>query len=699
MTSPASRAVSFSRRTSRTGSPTGTSQGRVVSNARLAYPIPGSSPSRASDAHRESFTAEGQSPLAGLSQSPSIGPGQSALAQALSAVPNRGRKKSSDNLQAGPATSERHSRSNHHRPSEGSASFHSPAGWHSPKPIEDFDVVKRHLAGPSNSSPIRGSYPASSMSQRQTGETKTPEPESTQHPLIEDEDEFSSLRMQGGDITREIYRRTEQETRAKPQRSQSFATPRGRSEGEELGVENMRQPGGFRREHLRRQVQSPQPDDYGSMRRPAPLAHQPSFVTRNFFEFLSLYGHFAGEILEDDITSDDSQTEAGDEDENDAAESRPLLKRVHTKRQRRETNAGPKKGILGTILILLKSFVGTGVLFLPRAFLNGGMTFSSLVLFGVAAVSYYCFLLLTTSRLALKGSYAEMGEMVHGKPMRFLVNASLVISQIGFASAYIVFTSQNLQAFVLAVSSSDTFIDLKYIILMQLAIFLPLSLYRNLNNIAIIVYIADLFIVLGLIYLYYYGISTLVQYGVADIEQFNAKSWTLFIGTAIFTFEGIGLIIPIQDGMKKPQQLPVVLGGVMVLLGLIFISMGAISYAAYGSKTKTVIILNMPQDNKFVNGVQFLYSLAILLSTPMQIFPAITIMENGLFKRSGKYSKGIKWQKNGFRFTVVVASAIIAWLGADELDRFVALVGSFACIPLVYIYPVSQISSDAEVIY
>jgi proton-coupled amino acid transporter len=32
--------------------------------------------------------------------------------------------------------------------------------------------------------------------------------------------------------------------------------------------------------------------------------------------------------------------------------------------------------------------------------------------------------------------------------------------------------------------------------------------------------------------------------------------------------------------------------------------------------------------------------------------------------------------------------AAIAWGGADDLDKFVALVGSFACVPLVYIYPV-----------
>ncbi|KAG9727906.1 hypothetical protein KCU73_g12506, partial [Aureobasidium melanogenum] len=46
-----------------------------------------------------------------------------------------------------------------------------------------------------------------------------------------------------------------------------------------------------------------------------------------------------------------------------------------------------------------------------------------------------------------------------------------------------------------------------------------------------------------------------------------------------------------------------------------------------------------------------------------------------------------KWKKNVFRFFMVTLCAVIAWAGAGQLDKFVALVGSFACIPLVFVYP------------
>lgn len=345
---------------------------------------------------------------------------------------------------------------------------------------------------------------------------------------------------------------------------------------------------------------------------------------------------------------------------------------------------------MNAALLLLKSFVGTGVLFLPRAYLNGGMLFSNLVLLGVAALSYYCFVLLVTSRLKVEGSFGDIGGILYGKWMRSLILFSIVISQIGFVAAYIVFTSENLQAFILAVTDCKTLIEIKWLIVMQMVVFLPFSLLRDIGKLGFTALIADAFIVIGLAYLFYYDVLTLNTQGLADIILFNKKDWTLFIGTAIFTFEGIGLIIPIQESMKQPAKFPKVMFVVMIIITTLFTTMGAVSYAAYGSKTETVVLLNLPQDNKLVNGVQFLYSLAILLSTPLQIFPAIRITENAFFTKSGKYNPYIKWQKNIFRFFVVALCAAIAWGGADNLDKFVALVGNFACIPLVYIYPVSK---------
>lgn len=276
--------------------------------------------------------------------------------------------------------------------------------------------------------------------------------------------------------------------------------------------------------------------------------------------------------------------------------------------------------------------------------------------------------------------------------MKFAILSSIALSQIGFSAAYTVFTATNLQVF------SENFFHLKpgsislaTYIFAQVLIFVPLSLTRNIAKLSGTALIADLFILLGLVYVYVYSIYYIAVNGVASdtMLMFNKADWSLFIGTAIFTFEGIGLLIPIQESMKHPKHFRPSLSAVMCIVAVIFISCGLLCYAAFGSDVKTVVLLNFPQDTSYTLTVQLLYALAILLSTPLQLFPAIRILENWTFpsNASGKYNPKVKWLKNYFRCAIVVLTSILAWVGANDLDKFVSLVGSFACIPLIYIYP------------
>ena len=73
-----------------------------------------------------------------------------------------------------------------------------------------------------------------------------------------------------------------------------------------------------------------------------------------------------------------------------------------------------------------------------------------------------------------------------------------------------------------------------------------------------------------------------------------------------------------------------------------------------------------------------MYALAILLSVPLQLFPAVRILENGLFTRSGKRNTRVKWTKNTFRGALVLFTSVVSSWGAADLDKFVAFVGCFA---------------------
>ncbi|KAK1967197.1 transmembrane amino acid transporter [Colletotrichum sublineola] len=681
---------------------------RADATARLASPVPsqqqygtpqtgrfaGPPSSRLGDNSETASLA----PLAGAAPSSVQGPGVSALAAALSnslgaSPPRHGTPpvRTATPPPARPLSPAATGAQLSSTPITNYGSFESRSRNAGASAYEDPEVVKRHLVQPSDANSEESSM-RDGVKGKQAADTDTE--------TGLNEDEFSSLRLQGGDVTRGIYKWTEEaEARNKMQRSKSFSISRPDPETDILDINAIKVPGGFRRNYLRRAARSPSTVRDGGERGEASDGPQPRLLTSSFLEFLTIYGHFAGEELEEDdealrpgeyfSSGGEDYYDSGEdsEDDREPMEDSALLTPSRHRRRRRQRGGSGKNSPMSAALLLLKSFVGTGVLFLPRAYLNGGMAFSNAVLLGVAALSYYCFVLLVTTRLKVEGSFGDLGGILYGKWMRGIILTSIVISQIGFVAAYMVFTSENLQAVILAVSDCKSNIPVKWLILLQVLVFLPFSLLRDIEKLSFTALIADAFILLGLAYLLYYDILTLSTNGLADIILFNRNDWTLFIGTAIFTFEGIGLIIPIQESMKNPKKFPGVMLAVMIIISVVFIGMGAISYAAYGSKTETVVLLNMPQDNKMVNSVQFLYSIAIMLSIPLQLFPAIKITENALFTKSGKYNPYIKWQKNLYRFFFVILCAVIAWGGADDLDKFVALVGNFACIPLVYIYP------------
>ena len=504
----------------------------------------------------------------------------------------------------------------------------------------------------------------------------------------------------GGDVTHEIYKWHAEQGREnlRRPRSVSFAGPQVTVDP---AFQHIHEPGGFRRNYLMLAAREQGQDD--------------PRMLHNFIEFLYLYGHFAGEDLEEE--DEEGVTPEGDEEQGPLLEgasadaNRPESELIHRsvaslkpsertplmsrsishasvrRRRRQSVGSHGDATVTQAVLMLLKSFVGTGVLFLGKAFYNGGMLFSTVVLVIIALVSLWSFLLLVKTKFVVSGSFGDIGGTLYGNWMRMLILSSIVISQLGFVSAYLIFVAENLQAFILGVSKCAHLVSTTKLIIAQLLIFLPLALVRNLAKLSTTALVADAFILVGLVYLFAMEAKVLSVNGVADIKWFNENDFPLLIGTAVFSFEGVGLVIPITDAMREPRKFPKVLTGVMLFLIVLFAGAGALAYAAFGSNINTVVLKNLNQNSKPVQSVQFLYSLAILLSTPLQLFPALRILETALFVKSGKADIRVKWTKNAFRLCIVIGCVAVSIAGAKDLDKFVAFVGSCACVPLCFVYP------------
>ncbi|EFQ27327.1 transmembrane amino acid transporter [Colletotrichum graminicola] len=498
------------------------------------------------------------------------------------------------------------------------------------------------------------------------------------------EREASSLLLPGGDIHRDLFKISAREQGVK--RAQTFSHPIRTESGHEsdLPASEMLLPQGFRRQFI-------------MQKQGFTAANLP--ITRNFVEFLDFYGSFAGEDLadsdeeaietdddDDDEDAEESRRRRGGGDRGPADETRPLLGRRRSSRfARKAGDASTTK----TFFTTLKAFIGTGIMFLPKAFKNGGILFSSLTMLFVAAVSMAAFHLLLQCRARYGGGYGDLGKEISGPRMRALILSSIALSQIGFVCTGLVFVADNWFSFLQAVTGGANPLGSTALIALQAVVIVPLAFIRNISKLGPAALLADVFIVVGVAYIWWYDISALATRGMdPTVRLFNPSSYTLTIGASIFTFEGIGLIIPIQASMKKPEHFEPLLAGVMLLITCVFTSVGALCYATFGDRTKIEIIDNYPQESRLVNAVQFMYALAVLVGNPVQLFPAMRILEGKIFgHRSGKKDLLTKWKKNAFRTALVTLCVAISVAGSANLDRFVALIGSFACVPLVYIYP------------
>ena len=532
----------------------------------------------------------------------------------------------------------------------------------------EAQILDQHLPDGYTAAPEAVTYPAE------------PEEDTASSPPHSDyQPEQSSLLLPGGDQHRDLFKRA---VGPKVRRSNTFSASATASPSllpaDVRTVAEQREPGGFRRQFVQQH------------RLDRRISHKSDPVTKNFISFLELYGSFAGEDLVDTDDDDDSESAVDDDDDERRGERRPLLgRKKSSKRIKREGDAGSTK----TFFTLLKAFVGTGIMFLPKAFRNGGILFSSITLITVSIVTTICFrLLLHCRRKYGGGGYGELGDIISGRKMRAVILSSITLSQLGFVCAGLIFTAENWLAFANAVAPNPAQQPFKTnaLIAIQFIPLIPLAFIRNISKLGPAALLADVFIMVGLIYIWQYDIKSLSSRGMdPTVTLFNPSSFPLTIGNCIFTFEGIGLILPIQSSMKHPEKFNYLLYTVMLIVTAIFTSVGVLCYATFGEETKVEIISNFPQSSKLVNVIQFLYAFAVMVGEPVQLFPAVRIIETSLFgeRATGKKSKKIKWKKNALRAFLMVLCGAIAIVGASDLDKFVSLIGAFACVPLVYIYP------------
>ncbi|XP_039286916.1 proton-coupled amino acid transporter-like protein CG1139 isoform X1 [Nilaparvata lugens] len=350
-----------------------------------------------------------------------------------------------------------------------------------------------------------------------------------------------------------------------------------------------------------------------------------------------------------------------------------------------------------TLVNFLKSLVGTGVLAMPYGFQNTGMIIGILGTCIIGFISAYCGnTLVRCSHILLKRrkipilDFAGVAEQAFlSGPQRFrkysmfvgkFIDLFIVLGTIGGNGCYIVFIASNLKQLLDPMVGEHS--SRIYMVAM-LPVILVMNLVRNLKYIAPFSMFANAVLGSGLVIIFYYIVQDLPAVSTMPLYA-SASQLPLFFGTAVFAYGMIGVVLPLENDMKKPTQFLGV-GGVLSIgvcfTAVLYTTMGFLGYLKYGEKTEASITLNLPLDEPIAKSVKLLYSVAVLFTYPMASYPAMQILQS----YSAKSFKSLS-VLYFFRVLMDVLTVLLAIL-IPNLGAFVSLVGAVSSCLFGLIFP------------
>eukprot|EP00545_Synedropsis_sp_CCMP1620_P002945 CAMPEP_0119015182 /NCGR_PEP_ID=MMETSP1176-20130426/10602_1 /TAXON_ID=265551 /ORGANISM="Synedropsis recta cf, Strain CCMP1620" /LENGTH=517 /DNA_ID=CAMNT_0006968451 /DNA_START=36 /DNA_END=1589 /DNA_ORIENTATION=+ len=335
---------------------------------------------------------------------------------------------------------------------------------------------------------------------------------------------------------------------------------------------------------------------------------------------------------------------------------------------------------------IIISFVGAGLLGMPYAFRQSGWMLGSIALSIVSAANVYSMLNLVVVRQRLQEEghkdligYGDVGRVVMGTRGETVVNACLVISQLGFATAYIIFIVANVASLhpeIPSVAVCFGCIPILSVLVQakEMKTLSPFSLLADVAN------LAGLSAVLFQDYEHYQHND--------DIHTFEWKNLYYVIAISVYSLEGVGLILPLESSCQNRNSFPSLLKSVIFGITILCCLFGTAGYLAFGDQTMAPITLNLSHAGG--EFVKIALALALYFTYPIMMFPIHSVLEGRLSSTttSGPNARRMLGMPTPviIRTLLVVLTAIIAYVIPD-FGKFLSLVGSSICTLLGFVFP------------
>ncbi|KAF4041917.1 Transmembrane amino acid transporter protein [Phytophthora infestans] len=302
----------------------------------------------------------------------------------------------------------------------------------------------------------------------------------------------------------------------------------------------------------------------------------------------------------------------------------------------RTIKTAEKISVAAVVVHLLKGNIGPGAMSLPNGFSKTGIYAGPVLFVIVALVSVYNMdLLLRCKQLVSPKapmSFGDVGREILGPRGKLLINVFLVGTQLGICCVYFTFVATNIH--VVLPGSLQEAINERQLIFAIFPVLLMLSWVRTLRRITPFSSLANLAVLSGIIIVFYYSIDYW-KHPKTPRESSLLVDWSKlpeFYGTAVYSFEGIGLVLPIQNAMAEPERFPRVLALCMVAILVLFLFIGEVPTIAFGriDNGSMTAVLHDYCEGWLVTMANVALAFACTLSFPIQFYPAIDVLERML---------------------------------------------------------------------
>ncbi|XP_065090451.1 proton-coupled amino acid transporter-like protein CG1139 [Ochlerotatus camptorhynchus] len=362
-----------------------------------------------------------------------------------------------------------------------------------------------------------------------------------------------------------------------------------------------------------------------------------------------------------------------------------------------------KTNYLETMTHLLKGNIGTGCYAMGDAFKNGGLLLAGALTLFIGFVCVHCqhVLLNCAKKVHMeqqnKGRPPDFAETVGlsfqkgpprfrwlSKPMKLAVNIFICVTQLGFCCIYFVFISSNFKQIF---DRYDMVLDVHYHMALLLIPIIMTSIITKLKFLSYCSMLANVFMSLGIGITFYYALQDLPAITERRFVG-NLDQLPLFFGTAVFAFEGIALVLPLQNEMKKPHDFRKTFGVLnigMVFIISLFTCFGFVGYLKWGEDVQGSLTLNLPDNEILAESVKIMIATGVLLGFALQFFVAMIIMWPPIKCRLN-ITKHQTLAEICFRILIVLVTFVIAEC-VPNLSLFISLIGALCSTALALVFP------------